>query len=128
MVNSGIGRLGWVQVDCDDPVALAGFWGQVLGVEIRGTLGGTDDAPQYVFLEGAAPGAPRLCFQRVPETKSAKNRLLLDVAVADLEAATDAVVALGATRVGDIDEHEMRWRVMADPAGNEFCLSPEAPA
>lgn len=128
MEASGIGRLGWVQVDCADPSGLARFWSRVLGVEVRGTLGGTEAKPQYVFLAGADPAAPRMCFQRVPESKSGKNRLHLDLAVTDLDAATDAVVALGARRVpdGDVSEHDLRWRVMLDPEGNEFCLVPES--
>ena len=127
MAPSAIGRLGWVQVDCADPVALAAFWTNILGVDVRGTLGGPDSAPQYVFLNGVEPGSPRMCFQRVAEAKSGKNRLHLDISVADLESATEAVVALGATRVpgGDVSEHELRWRVMADPEGNEFCLVPD---
>jgi predicted enzyme related to lactoylglutathione lyase len=118
-----VGRLGWVQVDSVDPEALARFWSAVLGVGIRGRLG---DPPQYVICEPESDGAPKLCFQRVPEAASGKNRLHLDVAVPDVDAATTRVLALGGRQVpdGDVVEHDMSWRVMADPEGNVFCLIP----
>ena len=116
-----VGRWGWLQVDCADPVALAEFWGQVLGEDVDVPLG---EPVQYLGLEPRTPGQPVLSFQRVPEPRQAKNRLHLDIEVADVEFATARVVELGARRVGaaDFDEHGFRWRVMADPEGNEFCL------
>lgn len=126
---TAIGRLELVQVDCADPVALAGFWCQVLGVEIVEVLG---DPPHYVNLgppAGAASG-PALAFQRVPEPKSSKNRLHLDIAVDDVELATTQVKAIGGSRTptDDVSEHGYHWRVMADPDGNEFCLVFTVPA
>lgn len=117
-----VGKLGWVQVDAADPEAQAAFWAAVLGTTVRGRMG---DPAHYVTLEGA----PRLVFQRVPEPKVVKNRLHLDLRVADIEAATAAVEALGATRFGggDIEEDGVRWRVMLDPEGNEFCLVEDVP-
>jgi uncharacterized glyoxalase superfamily protein PhnB len=60
----------------------------------------------------------------VPEPRTAKVRLHLDVQVADLEAATRRALDLGATHVADHlgDDFDERWRVMADPEGNEFCF------
>lgn len=119
-------RLGAVTVDCADPDRLAAFWGAVLGVEVAERLG---DPPQYVSLQ-RAEGAPTVTFQRVPEPKKVKNRLHPDLEVDDVEAATARVERLGGRRVqhGDFDEHGYRWRVMADPEGNEFCLVFESPA
>jgi predicted enzyme related to lactoylglutathione lyase len=116
-----VARLGWVQVDCTDPERLGRFWADALGVGIRGTLG---DPVHYVVLEAASPGAPRLSFQRVPDPTPGKNRLHLDLAVPDVEAATTALEKLGATRVpaGDISEYEIDWRILADPEGNQFCV------
>jgi predicted enzyme related to lactoylglutathione lyase len=124
MTTQSIGRFGWLQVDCADPVVLARFWASALGVAVRGDLGDGATGPQYVFLEGTAPDAPRLSFQRVREPRSGKNRLHIDLAVDDVDIATDALAALGATVVpdGDVHEHEMHWRVLADPEGNQFCV------
>jgi predicted enzyme related to lactoylglutathione lyase len=116
-----IGQLGWVQIDCTDPERLSRFWSAALGVGVRGTLG----APtHYVVLEAAHDNAPRLSFQRVPDPTPGKNRLHLDLAVSDVEVATSALEALGATRVtgGDISEYDIDWRVLADPEGNQFCV------
>jgi len=67
---------------------------------------------------------PILRFQRVPEPKTTKNRLHLDVSVRDIDVVCSRVEALGATRVSDtvLTEWGYEWRVMADPEGNEFCL------
>jgi predicted enzyme related to lactoylglutathione lyase len=62
--------------------------------------------------------------QRVPEPKTLKNRLHLDIRVDDIEQATAQIETLGGRRlpVEDFREHGFRWRVMADPEGNGFCL------
>ena len=116
-----VGRWGWLQVDCADPVRMAGFWGELLGEDVGPALG---DPVQYLGLVPRQPGEPVLSFQRVPEGRAGKNRLHLDVEVADVDAATDRVLGLGGRRVErpDFAEHGFSWRVMADPEGNEFCL------
>jgi predicted enzyme related to lactoylglutathione lyase len=60
-------------------------------------------------------------FLRVPEAKSVKNRLHLDLRSTDLAAATEQAVALGATRADDVYDQGV-WQVLRDPEGNEFCL------
>jgi predicted enzyme related to lactoylglutathione lyase len=121
-VEGPIGRLGWIQIDCRDPLRLAQFWSEVLGVAVDDEPLG--DPPHYVILHRTVPGGPKVCFQRVPEPKVVKNRLHLDIAVEDVEKATERVEALGGRRVadGDFSEYGVRWRVMTDPEGNEFCL------
>jgi predicted enzyme related to lactoylglutathione lyase len=116
-----VGRLGWIQTDCHDPERLAAFWGAVLGVEIEDQLG---QPPHYVNLKPVTPAAPGVSFQRVPEAKAGKNRLHFDVGVDDVDVATARIETLGGTRVPHDDYHEYgyRWRLMADPEGNEFCL------
>lgn len=69
-----------------------------------------------VYILDPDPTRPRICFQRVDEPKTAKNRLHLDVNV-DGCGEVDALVRLGATVVA---EHA-GWIVLADPEGNEFC-------
>ena len=116
-----VGRLGWIQVDCADPIALAGFWSEMFGVEIGDTLG---DPPHYVGLAPTDPAAPVLSFQRVDEAKSVKNRLHFDISVDDIDSATLRTEELGGRRIAgpDMNQYGFRWRVMADPEGNEFCL------
>ncbi len=68
---------------------------------------------------------PRLLAQRVPEGKTAKNRLHLDVRVGGRDAVAvevERLVALGATYHGTFDEHGSYWAVLTDPEGNEFCV------
>lgn len=146
-----------VTFDARDPRTLSAFWREVLGY--------VHPAPPGVDLpEGADPFAawdgflarigvpeeqrnsgsavedpdgqgPRLFFQQVPEDKTAKNRVHLDVRAAPglegeermaaLELECDRLVALGATRVGRFEPDPPMsggFIVMTDPEGNEFCL------
>ena len=116
-----VGRLGWIQIDCADPIRLATFWSQVLGFEIDAALG---EPPHYLGLVQASSSAPAVSFHRVPEAKVVKNRLHFDLAVDEVEAASARIEDLGGARLGsdDFSEYGFRWRVMADPEGNEFCL------
>jgi len=115
-----IGRFHWIVIDTVDPARIAPFWCALLGVRERGWFG--DD---YLMLTTDG-GAPPVAFQRVPEAKSVKNRLHVDLAVDDLDGAFAQIVAFGGSAVSDILEMPggYRWRVMADPEGNEFCIVP----
>jgi predicted enzyme related to lactoylglutathione lyase len=104
-----------IVVDCADPATLVEFWAKVFGVPalVRNA--------EWAYVD--VPNGTRVAFQRVPEPKSGKNRVHLDVAVDDIELETDRVLASGATRVGDVQTDEQgRFQVMRDPEGNEFCL------
>ena len=105
-------------LDCSDPDALAKFWAPALGYEIVGGAGA------YVMLLPKEPGGPQLLLQRVPEAKSAKNRMHLDIHVVDIDAEATRLEDLGATRVSSsaFEEHGTRWHLMADPEGNELCV------
>lgn len=102
-----------VTFDCADALALGTFWGGILGRELA-----PDASKDYAVLPGSTP----LMFMGVPEGKTAKNRVHLDVAVDDLAAAVDAAIGLGAERLGDFDESGFVWTTLADPEGNEFDL------
>ena len=117
----GIGRLGWIQIDCADPVRSATFWGAMLGQDIDRPLG---NPVQYLGLLPTSPGAVVVSFQRVPERKTVKNRLHLDIEVDDVDVAAARVVELGGTisPQEDFHEYEFHWRLAKDPEGNEFCL------
>jgi predicted enzyme related to lactoylglutathione lyase len=110
-----IGRVSFTTIDANDPGRLAGFWSEVLGAEVEET----SDEGRFVFL-GEANGFV-LSFQRVPEPKSVKNRVHLDIRVEELQEATDVVLALGGSWDGNertLDD--ARWRTLKDPEGNEF--------
>lgn len=100
-------------IDSGHPVELARWWSRLLGGSVE-----VDD-------EGIAtlrtPDGPDIDFAPVPESKSVKNRLHLDLHTSDFAAAVDQALALGATRADDIYDGG-RWQVLRDPEGNEFCL------
>ena len=110
-----IGRIDEVVIDCTEPRLLAEFWAQVLGGDARER----DAAWWYVD----PPGWTRLSFQLVPERKTVKNRLHLDVEVEDIAIATAAAEELGARRVGDVHTGGAgSFQVLLDPEGNEWCV------
>lgn len=67
-------------------------------------------------------GVRRLLFFKVPEPKSTKNRLHVDLAAKEPEAEIDRLIGLGATRVERREGNDTSWTVMLDPEGNEFCI------
>lgn len=137
-----------VTFDCADPAGLATFWCTVLGYELQPPPPGFDDWDAFLSAQGVPAErrndasacldptgqGPRLFFQRVPEGKSAKNRVHLDVRAAPglegddrmaaLERLAERLVGLGATRVQRFEPGGMSngHLVMHDPEGNEFCL------
>jgi predicted enzyme related to lactoylglutathione lyase len=117
-----VGRFAHIVIDCHDPARLASFWSQVLGVDVD------YEWHQYVILKAGGPGHPPLAFQKVPEAKAGKNRVHLDIAVDDLDAARARVEALGGTFVVEHGQDSVTVRVMADPEGNELCLVRVPPA
>jgi Glyoxalase-like domain len=103
-----------VTFDCADAVVVARFWAAALGTDMD-----EDSTSDKAFVEAAGWGGPNMWFNRVPEPKTAKNRLHLDLrAPATIEAEVDRLVGLGATVVRADDG----LTVMADPEGNEFCV------
>jgi Glyoxalase-like domain len=69
-----------------------------------------------------AKTGPVLTFHQVPEGKTFKNRLHLDIGTHDLAGETERLLSLGATKLWDVDKGERHWTTMADPEGNEFDL------
>ncbi|WP_029291488.1 VOC family protein [Cellulomonas sp. HZM] len=114
-MTAPLGRVDEIVVDCADPLALATFWSTVLGGEPA------PRDPDWCRLQ--VPGWGLLAFQRVPEPKSTKNRLHLDVAVDDVDAAVERALTLGATPVGARhDDVAGSFHVLLDPEGNEWCV------
>lgn len=109
-----------VTIDSTDAAALASWWAGLLGVEMQ-QMGG------YYWLRRQEGGRFSLTFQQVPEPKAGKNRVHVDFAVGDLEAATDRILSAGGAMLAEHvwGEDGPTWRVMEDPQGNEFCIIPE---
>jgi predicted enzyme related to lactoylglutathione lyase len=105
-------------LDCADPERLAEFWAPAIDYVDLGMVGS-----YALLLPNGRPG-PKLLLQRVPEPKTTKNRMHLDVETPDIDAEAARLEALGATRVQDdpVHEHGTTWILMTDPEGNEFCV------
>ena len=110
-----------ISVDCDDALKIGGFWSEVLGRPLD--PGGS---PGFASIGGDDPERtePAWYFEKVPEKKSAKNRMHVDLVDAD-PLAIDRLVALGASVVAthEIGGGSHRWTVLQDPEGNEFCVA-----
>ncbi|MGO9962580.1 MAG: VOC family protein [Acidimicrobiales bacterium] len=109
-----------IGIDSVMPETLAPFWAEALGYAV----GDIDRAGTYLDLVPPDPVLPVVYMQRVPEPKTVKNRLHLDLLTADAEETIRRLVALGATMVGTAMSGSEGgwWQVMADPEGNEFCV------
>ncbi|WP_300386972.1 VOC family protein [uncultured Nocardioides sp.] len=116
-------RIQCLTIDCHDLDLVATFWAEALGWRLTFA----DDVeiclepPQGELGDGLLPD---LLFIKVPDEKTMKNRVHLDLrpgAGDTQEAEVARLEALGATRA-DIGQGETRWTVMADPEGNEFCV------
>jgi hypothetical protein len=137
-----------VTFDCADPGRLAEFWAEVLHYKVQDPPAGFDSweaaleswgvptedwnsASAVVDPDGEGP---RIFFQRVPESKTVKNRVHLDLHVSAgptaspeerkgaIEPETERLIALGAERVEEKLERNEYFVVMRDPEGNEFCV------
>jgi hypothetical protein len=135
-----------VVVDSQSPHELADWWAEALSWQVEPQdeafiirmvqSGAATEADTLrhrgalVWALGAAitspePGRPRVLFQRVPEGKTVKNRLHLDVHVGpeQREAEVTRLVRLGATELSRHTQGPMEWATLADPQGNEFCVA-----
>jgi hypothetical protein len=141
-----------VVVDCADPHVLAEWWAQTMGWEVEPTdeafirrmisEGYASEADtrtyrgQLWWATGAAitqPDAPeggacrRILFQKVPEGKSVKNRMHLDLRAtadgAELDAVRERLLERGASFLHAASEGPHLWYTMTDPEGNEFCIT-----
>lgn len=118
-------RIAVLAIDAVDTGRVADFWAAVLGWDARPdpNEGGVSLAPPGSFDESGASG-PTIDVMPVPERKSIKNRLHLDLR-ADGSTQTEEVerlLALGATRADVGQGDDVSWVVLADPEGNEFCV------
>jgi hypothetical protein len=134
-----------IVIDCADPHRLADWWAEALGWQVEpqddafirrlveSGAASTEDTTTHrgalVWRSGAAlaspdPGRPRVLFQLVPEARTVKNRVHLDLRVGT-ERREDEVARLlarGATELHRAAQGPFTWVTMADPEGNEFCV------
>jgi predicted enzyme related to lactoylglutathione lyase len=110
-----------ITVDCPDPETLAPFWAEAVGAERVVPCG-----PYVRVLSARSAGRVPIVLQRVAEPKVGKARVHLDLYVAaeEFDGEVARLEQLGATRLTTepVQEDGCRWHVMADPAGNEFCI------
>jgi hypothetical protein len=116
-----------ITFDCADPWLLVGFWSQVTGYqEDPDNPNQPGDPEQYL----AGPdGPPGLLFIPVPEPKTVKNRVHLDLEPTDRtrDEEVERVLGIGATMVADLRRPDgTGWVVLADPEGNELCIGRSA--
>jgi hypothetical protein len=124
-------RVTEINVDCTDPAGLAGFWCAALGYSVlEATDGLVEVGPERgsdaELLEAVRrePLAPSIFFARVPEGKTVKNRMHLDLSPVDCTQTEEVarLEDLGARRADVGQTGAESWVVMADPEGNEFCV------
>ena len=137
-----------VTFDAADPRGLGGFWAEALGYEEDKPPDGFTDWEDWLRKSGIPEDhwndayalsdpegkLPRIFIQRVPEPKTAKNRVHLDLNVGGglsrpieerrekVDSEAHRLAALGATQLRAADERGEYWIVMQDPEGNEFCI------
>lgn len=120
---AAIGRVDALVIDGADTMALARFWAAMFDTEIASIANeGKPNEAHYVDV-AAKEGTPMFRFQRVPESKTRKNRLHLDIEVEELDPAIARVQELGGTVIRPLEtEYGYDFAIMGDPEGNEFCL------
>jgi hypothetical protein len=110
-----------ISVDSTDPGRVATFWQEALGWRR------TYESPDEIALEPPAGSpedgvSPDILFLRVPEEKTIKNRLHLDLRPEDQAAEVARLEGLGARRTSVGQTDDVSWVVLADPDGNELCV------
>lgn len=134
------GRLQ-VTFDCLDPALVGTFWAAALAYPVPDTEGWhnflrsqgrpEEDLNATFAIEDPAGARPRMFFQRVPEPKSVKNRIHLDLAAPavggpdraeEIDAFVRRLTALGAHKLRAVKKDDGYFVIMADPEGNEFCV------
>ena len=108
-----------VVIDVADHDVVVPFWEAALGWRSQRLN------EQFVGLR--APAEEQIgfdiLFQKVPEPKLAKNRAHIDFDAADMEAEVERLVGLGGTKIAEHSLGAFRWTIVADPEGNEFCVT-----
>jgi predicted enzyme related to lactoylglutathione lyase len=117
-VYAGTGPVAAVVTDCADPAAQARFWSRAAGWAVQ------QQAEDFASLRSPSGVGPFLELLATPDAKTVKNRIHLDVRPypgGDYQAEAKELIEYGAVPV-DVGQGDVRWVVLADPEGNEFCV------
>ena len=111
-------RFSELTVDSNDAGRLSRWWSEVLGYKV---IEETEDAVEIAGPKGAGP---TIVFAPVPEPKTVKNRLHIDLSPTDRDQdeELERLLGLGARRADVGQGDDVSWVVLTDPEGNEFCL------
>ncbi|MDR1264629.1 MAG: VOC family protein [Propionibacteriaceae bacterium] len=105
-----------VTFDAVDATRLAAWWAKAVGGEV------TLDSDGW-FCQVAVPGSHPLSFQKVADVTPGKNKIHLDFQADDPAVEIERLIALEAEMVGEHTMEGFSWTVLADPEGNQFCVS-----
>ncbi len=119
-MSSNTPRIAMVTVDTLDAVRLGSWWARALG----GTVVAENEG--WFVVVALADGQPTLAFQKIDDPTPGKNRIHLDLTVADRDAAVRDLLAAGATLVAEQEMPDFSWVTLADPDGNQFCIASAA--
>ncbi|WP_430330974.1 VOC family protein [Rhodococcus sp. ACT016] len=109
--------LGMITIDSTDPGALAKWWSEQMGGVIE------QENEGWFYIVGIPGWGQKLGFQKVADPTPGKNRQHMDLVSPDLDAEVQRLVAAGAGEVHRENMDGFRWVVLADPQGNQFCVS-----
>jgi catechol-2,3-dioxygenase len=107
-------RIGTIVLDCGDLKRLTEFWSAALGYDVAVRDG------RSALLRHPAAAGPKLLLQWVPEPKTQRNRVYLDLYAVDADRVVEWLTSLGAQRLARHDRAAGARYVFADPEGNEF--------
>jgi predicted enzyme related to lactoylglutathione lyase len=110
-------KLANVTFDSTEPAKLAEFWSAALDLPIG------ESSEFFAMLQPTDGAGPRYLFLKVSEARQTKNRMHVDFHADDMAAEVERLVRLGAVRGDYHQEWGIRWTVMQDPEGNEFCVA-----
>jgi len=107
-----------IAINANNPEVVAQFWAAALGWQV------VEEEPNFVSVGPADGSWPTIDVAKVPEGKTVKNRLHLDLRAdgSSTEEEIERLIGLGARRVDVGQPADVTWTVLADPEGNEFCV------
>jgi predicted enzyme related to lactoylglutathione lyase len=113
-------RAANITFDCEDALVVGRFWSTALRRPLD-----PDASPYFASIgrQDPDPGQPNWFFAKVPEPRTVKNRVHVDLVADDVEAEIARLLDLGAERIADKSEYGHTWTVMIDVEGNEFCVA-----
>ena len=111
-------QLANVTLDCADALAVGTFWSAALGRPLD-----ADGTGDFASIGAGDEQRTGWFFIRVPEPRTTKNRVHVDLRADDREAEVARLEGLGAKRLADHDQQGMHWTTLADVEGNEFCIA-----